>query len=83
LLAPIVGTAVFGCVCDSWPVFWTDPIGEERIIEPVRELEAASVGQISFYLPNDGACERIEEPRREIVSRYEQLSSGSSGSVPG
>jgi hypothetical protein len=38
----------------------------------VRELEAAGVGEIFFYLPNDGACERIEEPRREIVSRYEQ-----------
>jgi hypothetical protein len=63
---------VFGCVCVSWPGFWTDPIGEERIIEPVRELEAASVGEIFFYLPNDGACQRIEEPRREIVSRYEQ-----------
>jgi hypothetical protein len=73
LLAPIVGTAVFGCVCDScgFAVFWTDPIGEERIIEPVRELEAAGVDEIFFYLSNDGACERIEEPRREIVSHYE------------
>ena len=42
----------------------------ERIIERIRELEAAGLDEIAFCIPNDGARERIEELGREIVSRY-------------
>jgi alkanesulfonate monooxygenase SsuD/methylene tetrahydromethanopterin reductase-like flavin-dependent oxidoreductase (luciferase family) len=42
----------------------------ERIIERIRELEAAGLDEIAFCVPNDGARERIEELGREIVSRY-------------
>jgi alkanesulfonate monooxygenase SsuD/methylene tetrahydromethanopterin reductase-like flavin-dependent oxidoreductase (luciferase family) len=42
----------------------------ERIIERVRELEAAGLQEIAFCLPNDGARERIEELGREIVAHY-------------
>jgi alkanesulfonate monooxygenase SsuD/methylene tetrahydromethanopterin reductase-like flavin-dependent oxidoreductase (luciferase family) len=42
----------------------------ERIIERIKELEAAGLQEIAFSLPNDGARERIEELGREIVARY-------------
>jgi 5,10-methylenetetrahydromethanopterin reductase len=42
----------------------------ERLIERIRELEAAGLDEISFSIPNDGARERIEDLGREIVSRY-------------
>jgi alkanesulfonate monooxygenase SsuD/methylene tetrahydromethanopterin reductase-like flavin-dependent oxidoreductase (luciferase family) len=42
----------------------------ERIIERVRELEAAGLQEIAFSLPNDGARERIEELSREIIEHY-------------
>jgi hypothetical protein len=40
--------------------FWTDPIGEERIVERIRELEAPGIGKISFRLDNDGFGEKIK-----------------------
>ena len=42
----------------------------ERIIERIRELEAAGLDEIAFCVPNDGSRERIAELGREIVSRY-------------
>jgi len=42
----------------------------ERLIERIRELEAAGLDEIAFCIPNDGARERIEELGREIVSHY-------------
>lgn len=42
----------------------------ERIIERIKELEAAGLDEIAFCIPNDGAGERIEELGQEIVSRY-------------
>ena len=42
----------------------------ERIIERIRELEAAGLDEIAFCVPNAGARERIEVLGREIVSRY-------------
>jgi hypothetical protein len=45
---------------DSWPAFWTNPIGEERIVERIRELEAPGIGKISFRLDNDCAGEKIK-----------------------
>jgi alkanesulfonate monooxygenase SsuD/methylene tetrahydromethanopterin reductase-like flavin-dependent oxidoreductase (luciferase family) len=42
----------------------------ERIIEQIKELEAAGLQEIAFSLPNDGARDRIEELGREIVARY-------------
>jgi hypothetical protein len=47
-------------ISDSWPVFWTDPIGEERIVERIRESEAPGIGKISFRLDNDCAREKIK-----------------------
>ncbi|HKD69946.1 MAG TPA: LLM class flavin-dependent oxidoreductase [Candidatus Binataceae bacterium] len=42
----------------------------ERIIEQIKELEAAGLQEIAFSLPNDGARERIQELGREIVAHY-------------
>jgi hypothetical protein len=35
-------------------------IGKERIVERIRELKAAGIGEISFRLLNDGAPEKSE-----------------------
>jgi alkanesulfonate monooxygenase SsuD/methylene tetrahydromethanopterin reductase-like flavin-dependent oxidoreductase (luciferase family) len=42
----------------------------ERLIERIRDLEAAGMDEIAFSVPNDGARERIEELGREIVAHY-------------
>jgi 5,10-methylenetetrahydromethanopterin reductase len=42
----------------------------ERLIERIRELEAAGMDEITFSVPNEGTRERIEELGREIVSHY-------------
>ena len=42
----------------------------ERIIEKIKELEAAGLQEIAFSLPNEGVRDRIEELGREIVARY-------------
>jgi len=42
----------------------------ERLLERIREFEAAGLDEISFCIPNDHARGRIEELGREIVSRY-------------
>jgi hypothetical protein len=47
-------------ISESWPAFWTDPIGEERIVKRIRELEAPVIGKISFRLDNDYAREKIK-----------------------
>ena len=40
----------------------------ERILERIRELEAARTDEIAFCLPDDGARERIEELGRDRVA---------------
>jgi hypothetical protein len=42
----------------------------ERLIERIKELEAAGMDEIAFCVPNEGTRERIEELGREIVSHY-------------
>jgi hypothetical protein len=57
-------------ISDSWPAFWTDPIGEERIVERIRELEAPGIGKISFRLDKRLRPRKNQGAEREMVLRY-------------